>query len=194
MSYATVDPDQRTTDAHTDLAAVLERGGWLRPIEVPDLVLPDGEHAYADFWATGWRYEAAVVPYERRTVVVGGPFMALATWATSGVGNRRRRAQAEAASAPQWRPLGHIRVVVTFSRLLVLHGGAWWSVWYSEVVGACTDANGQYLDVTFRADPPYRFAFRGASDLASVLTFNLCPAGHSTSLDGGITPSGGVAW
>lgn len=169
MAFATIDSDQQTTGPKFDLAAVLDNGGWLRPINVPDLLLPDGEDAYADFWATGWRYEAAVVPYERRTVVVGGPLMALATWIASALGNRRRRASAEAGSAPQWRPLGQIRVVVTSSRLLVLHGGAWWSVWYSEIVEVHCSATCDAVDLSFRADPPYRLRGSGMVDLGSAL-------------------------
>lgn len=169
MAFATIDSDHQTTDAEPDLATVLDSGGWLRPINVPDLLLPDGEDAYADFWATGWRHEAAVVPYERRTVVVGGPLMALATWTASALGNRRRRASAEAASAAQWRPLGQIRVVVTSSRLLVLHGGAWWSVWYSEVLYAQETSDGRAVDVFFRADSPYRLCTVGAAALVTVI-------------------------
>lgn len=171
MAFATIDSDQQTTDTEPDLAAVLDNGGWLRPINVPDLLLPDGEDAYADFWATGWRYEAALVPYERRTLVVGGPLMALATWAASAFGNRRRRASAEAASAPQWRTLGQIRVVVTSSRLLVLHGGAWWSVWYSEIVDVRNDSRLGSVDLLFRVDPPYRIAEVGACGLASAIRY-----------------------
>ena len=171
MAFATIDSDRRPTDAESDLAAVLENGGWLRPINVSDLLLPDGEDAYADFWAMGWRYEAAVVPYERRTVVVGGPLMALATWTASALGNRRRRESAEAASAPQWRPLGQIRVVVTSSRLLVLHGGAWWSVWYSEIVRVQTLSGSRMVDLTFRADAPYRLLTAGSAELVTVMGY-----------------------
>ena len=169
MAFATIDSDQQTTDAEPDLASVLDNGGWLRTINVPDLLLPDGEPAYADFWATGWRYEAAVVPYERRTVVMGGPLMALATWAASALGNRRRRASAEADSAPQWRPLGQIRVVVTSSRLLVLHGGAWWSVWYSEILRVDTSRGEHSIDLRFRADAPYRLCTHCVGDLSAVI-------------------------
>lgn len=175
MAFATIDSDQRPTDTDTDtepdLAAVLDGGGWLRPINVADLLLPDGEDAYADFWATGWRHEAAVVPYERRTVVVGGPLMALATWTASALGNRRRRASAEAASVPQWRPLGQIRVVVTSSRLLVLHGGAWWSVWYSEIANVQTTPDGRMIDLLFRVDAPYRLFTTGAEELVTVIRY-----------------------
>lgn len=171
MAFATIDSDHQTTDAEPDLATVLDNGGWLRPIIVRDLLLPVGEHAYADFWATGWRYEAAVVPYERRTVVVGGPWMALATWAASALGNRRRRASAEATSAPQWRPLGQIRVVVTSSRLLVLHGGAWWSVWYLEITGLQATPDGRTVDLGFRADPPYRLLTTAAPELVTVIGY-----------------------
>lgn len=170
MAFATIDSDQRPTDTEPDLAAVLDNGGWLRPINVPDLLLPDGEDAYADFWATGWRYEAAVVPYERRTLVVGGPWMALATWTASALGNRRLRASAEAASVPQWRPLGQIRVVVTSSRLLVLHGGAWWSVWYSEIAGVQSTTD-QTVDLSFRADPPYKLVTGDPAGLVTVIRY-----------------------
>ncbi len=178
MSFATIDTEHGRPTAGTepDLAAVLANGGWLRPITVPDLVLPAGEEAYADLWASGWRFEAAVVPYERRTIVVGGPMMALATGLASITGNRRRQREAEAASAPQWRPLGTIRVVVTSHRLLVLHAGAWWSVCYSEVVGVELTVDGRSVNLMFRVDPPYRLDVAGVSEVAAVLAhFTRCP-------------------
>ena len=171
MSFAILDTEHARPRGGTqpDLAEVLANGGWLRPITVSDLVLPEGEEAYADLWASGWRFEAAIVPYERRTVVVGGPMMALVTGLASITGNRRRQREAEAASAPQWRPLGTIRAVVTSDRLLVLHGGAWWSVWYSEVVGTHVTGDGTMVEIAFRSDPHYRLAARGARDVADAL-------------------------
>lgn len=156
-------------EAGQRLADALDNGGWLRPIAVADAPLKPGEEAYADLPAHGWRYCAIDVQYEHRTVMFGGPFVFAATGLASLLANRRRRQEAERLAAPQWRPLGPLRVVVTSCRLLVLHQRVWYSVWYSAIDDVRTDWRSRSIDVTFAADPPYRISCAGASCLFAVL-------------------------
>lgn len=159
------------------LAEALDNGGWLHPIDVRDCPLDDGEVAYADITAFGWRFHAIDVPYERRTVMFGGPLLLTATAIGSWASNRRRRREAERQAMPQWRPLGQIRVVVTSSRLLVLHNGGWYPVWYSAIDEVRPTPESRTLDLTFVADPPYRFAGPGVYSLAALLERVVEPAG-----------------
>lgn len=172
MSSATIGPDAPRSDvdqlrAARRLAAALDNGGWLRPITVEDAPLDPGEEAYADFLTHGWRYHAMDVRYDQRTVMVGGPFLFAATALASCAANRRRRRAAERLAAPQWRPLGLLRVVVTSHRLLVLHGRVWWSVWFSAITGL--ESSKTEIDLTFRDDPPYRLSTLGAPMLEVVI-------------------------
>lgn len=148
------------------LAEALDNGGWLNPIEVWDCPLADDEVAYADITAFGWRFHAIDVPYEHRTVMFGGPLLFAATAIGSWASNRRRRREAHRQAMSQWRPLGQIRVVVTSTRLLALHNGGWYPVWYSAIVEARSTPDSRTLDLTFVADPPYRLAGPGICSLA----------------------------
>jgi len=97
--------------------------------------LLDGEAAYAEIDAEASRWLAQDAIYERRSLLLGGPIVMTATALASCAANRRRRSAAERAAAPQWRPLGLVRVVASDLRLLVYHEDAWWSVWYDAVGG-----------------------------------------------------------
>lgn len=77
------------------------------------------------------------------------------TAAGSAVARRRARHEAKALAAPQWRPLGALRILVTDQRLLVWHKGAWASVWYSVIRDFRPDLRVDRLDMTFENDPPY---------------------------------------
>ena len=174
MSSATVGPHARRVEvdeieAARKLAAALDNGGWLRPIVVADAPLDPGEEAYADLYAHGWRYCAIDVHYEQRTVMLGGPLLFATTGLASLVANRRRRIEAERLAAPQWRPLGWLRVLVTSSRLLVLREGAWHSVWYEAVVDVRSNPASVMLDLRFAIDPPYRLVGPGLCSLAPFL-------------------------
>ena len=158
-------------DAAADrLADALNDGAWLRPIHVEGLPLLDGELAYADLEAHGWRFHALDVPYEQRTVMVGGPLLMAVTGLASALGNRRRRIEADRIAAPQWRPLGQLRVVVTSDRLLVWHRGAWWSVWYSAIVDVRGGSGSEWIDLTLDGDHPYRLARSGVTSIGVVLS------------------------
>lgn len=141
------------------LADALCHGGQLEPRSIECAALRPGELGYADVRAMGWRYCGIDdVGYEHRTVLVGGPLLMSITGVASVLGNQRRRHEAERAAAPQWRPLGPLRVVVTSDRLLVWHDSAWWSVWFDAVVDIRSDPVNGTIDLFFDADPPYRLA------------------------------------
>ena len=164
-----VPPRFDEAQAARQLARALDNGGWIHPIHVEDAPLEDGELAYADASAFGWRFYAVEVPYEHRTVMVGGPLLFAVTAIGSWASNRRRRRDADRQAKPRWRPLGQIRVVVTSSRLLVLHHGGWYPVWYSAIAEVHAMPDSGMLDVTFVADPPYRLAGTGICSLAPFI-------------------------
>ena len=164
-----VPPPFDEAQAARQLARALDNGGWLHPIVVEDAPLEDGELAYADASAFGWRFHAVEVPYEHRTVMVGGPLLFAATAIVSWASNRRRRREAERQAMPQWRALGQIRVVVSSSRLLVLHNGGWYPVWYPAIAEVRATPDSGILDLTFVADPPYRLAGSGICSLAPFI-------------------------
>lgn len=135
------------------LAAALADSAALKPPVLEGVPLAAGEFAYGELDATGWRFFGLdTVFYERRTVLAGGGLLMLA----SAIGNRRRRLAAEAYAAPQWRPLGTLRVVVTPVRLFVWHRQTWWSVWLAGVTDVRCHPEHQALDLFFEADAPYR--------------------------------------
>lgn len=174
MSSATLGPDparlgMEEIEAARRLAEALDNGGWLRSIVVEDAPLDPGEEAYADLLAHGWRHHAIDVQYDHRTVMFGGPFLFAATALASCAANRRRRREAERLATPQWRPLGPLRVVVTSGRLLVLHQGTWWSVWYSAIDQVRAEVASSAITLTFRVDAPYLLQVSEARSLALVI-------------------------
>ena len=156
------------------LDAALSDGGRLEARDVDGVPLAPGELAYADLAAEGWRYyglEGAV--YEQRTLLVGSPLLMTVAAIVSVSCTRRRRRAAERLAAPQWRPLGRLRVVVTSERLLVWQAEAWWSVWFGSVVDLYLQPESSELDVFFADDPPYRLAGPGVAALAILFAHNL---------------------
>lgn len=144
-------------DAAHRLADALRSGGWLEPVAIDGLPLEASEHAFADLQAIGSRHYALdQVAYERRTLLFGGPYLMALTGVASAIGNRRSRQAAERAAAPQWHPLGLLRVVVTSQRLLVRFENAWWSVWYSAITDIRPGPANECLDLYFAGDAPYR--------------------------------------
>lgn len=137
---------------------------------------PPVETVHGEISAYGWRYHALDgVPYERHMCIVGGGFGMVFTGLLSAVGNSRRRRQAEALAAPQWRPLGPLRLAYTSERLLVWHRQAWWSVWFAAVVGSRWDPAGGALDLFFEAEAPYRLAGVEVARLAAWMGIDLRP-------------------
>lgn len=65
------------------------------------------EMAVCDVEVAAWQYAGGPpLPYERRTVLLGGPILMLTTALLSALGNDRRRRAAEAEASPRWRALG----------------------------------------------------------------------------------------
>ena len=158
-------PARRLTQALAD-------GVVPEPVPVLDAPLQVDEHAFAVVTLDGWRYVGQPdCAYERRAVLVGRPALLTACAVASALGNWRRRNAAQRAAAPQWRPLGVLRVVVTGERLLVWHECSWWSVWLSTITGMTIDAQTGALDLFFVDDPPYRLAGPGAEQVAAYLAW-----------------------
>lgn len=145
-------------DAAVSLADSVAHGGELPSFPSP-VLLDAGEVLHADLPAQGWRFEGADVAYAAPHVVaIGGPLMFGLVAAGSAVARRRARHAAEDLAAPQWRPLGVLRVLATDRRLVVWHKDAWASVWYSVVRELHPDLEARRLDMTFENDPPYCLA------------------------------------
>lgn len=162
--------DGSAWDAAVELANRVAAGGDLRSFPSPVLLDP-GEVLHADLPADGWRFEGADVTYVApRVVAIGGPLMFGLTAAGSAVARRRARREAEALAAPQWRPLGALRILVTDRRLLVWHKGAWASVWYGVIREFRPDLAAGRLDMTFESDPPYCLAGPWVPYLTVVVT------------------------
>lgn len=167
------DPDLHdrpsTLDEARRLAESLAQGAQLEPLHVDGLPLVHGEHAYAEVDVEGWRWLAADVVYERRLTLLGGPVLMTVSALASAIGNRRRRLAAERISAPQWRPLGTVRVVATDRRLLVWHESAWWSVPFDAVAAWDVDAGSPALTLSLTDGAPYGLAGPSVPLLVVVL-------------------------
>lgn len=180
MRSATFDRAAPPTDGRPDLDAAhrlanaLRNGGWLEPVAIQGVPFEPGELAFADLHVSGWRHYALdQVAYERRTILFGSPFLIALTGIASAIGNTRGRQAAERAAAPQWRPLGPLRIVVTSQRLLVWFEQAWWSVWSSAITDMRLDPASRCLDLYFAADPPYRLVGSQIPALAVMLAHEI---------------------
>lgn len=130
---------------------------------------PPEQSIYGTFPMTGWRYEAVEVGYEQTRIVPGRPVMAMVVAGTCAMVNRRRRQAALRLAAPQWRPLGDVTVTATDHRLLVLHQGAWASVWLDAVTEVRPHLEAGYVELLFADDPPYALCGPRAPSLWSAL-------------------------
>ena len=128
----------------------------------PSWLVP-GETVHAQIEVDAWRYLALDVPYDRRTILYGGPIGWTISAIASAIGNRRTRHAAERLAAPQWRYLGHLPIIITNRRLLVAYEGQWWPIWF-EMIERC-DVTDDTAIATFHEDAPYYL--RGI-DLASA--------------------------
>ena len=156
--------------AATELADWVCGGGHLPKMPSP-VLLDGGEVLHADLPAQGWRFHGADITYVAPHVVaIGGPLMFGLTAAGSAIARRRARHEAEALAAPQWRPLGALRILVTDRRLLVWHKGAWASVWFSVIREIRPDLAVGRLDMTFEDDPPYCLAGPWVPYLTVIVT------------------------
>ena len=156
--------------AAVDLANRVAVGGELPSIPSPVLLEAD-EVLYANLTAEGWRFHGADVTYAApRAIAIGGPLMFGLVAAGSASARRRARRQAEAIAAPQWRPLGSLRILATDRRLLVWHEDAWASVWYHAIREMRPDLEAARLDLTFDDDPPYCLAGPWVPYLTVIVT------------------------
>lgn len=156
--------------AAVDLANRVASGDELPTL--PSSVLLDyGELLHSDLTADGWRFHAADVTYASpHAVAIGGPLMFGIAAASSAARRHRVRREAEALAAPQWRPLGGLRILATDRRLLVWHEDAWSSVWYHAVRELRPSLDVSRLDMTFDNDPPYCLAGPWVPYLTVIVT------------------------
>ncbi len=164
-------PDPSTAwPAAEDLAAAVAAGAVLPTLESP-VLLDAGEVLHASVEACGWRHHALDVMVEEQPfVAMGGPIIFGLTAAASAIGNRRARAGAERLAAPQWRPLGHLPILATNERLVVLFEGQWASVWCSAIRQMIPDMRNGRLQLIFEDDPPYALCGDWVPYLTVVLT------------------------
>jgi hypothetical protein len=170
-------------DLAVELANRVADGGELPKLASPVLLDP-GELLHADQTAEGWRFHRADVAYDApHAVAIGGPLMFGLVAAGSAASRRRARRDAEALAAPQWRPLGTLRVLATHRRLLVWHDGAWASIWYHAIREFRPDLAAARLDLTFDDDPPYHLAGPWVPLLTVIVTTVLARDRGVTAVD-----------
>lgn len=170
-------------DAAVDLAKWVATGRELPQLSSP-VLLDAGELLHADLQARGWRYHAVDVAYEApHAFAIGGPLLLGLVTTGGAVARRRARRAAEAVAAPQWRPLGVIRILATDRRLLVWHENAWASVWYGVIREFRPDLEAGRLDLTFDNDPPYCLAGRWVPYLTVIVTTLLARGRGVAALD-----------
>lgn len=160
-------------------------GAWNAAVELANLVAGDGdlpsfpssvlldagEVLHADVPADGWRFEGADITYAApHSMAIGGPLIFGVVTAAGAAARRRARREAEALAAPQWRPLGALRILATDRRLLVWHESAWASVWYSAIRELRPDLEAGRLDMAFENDPPYCLAGPWVPYLTVIVT------------------------
>jgi hypothetical protein len=147
----TVDPWMAAAELAEDIAVGRKLPEFASPV-----LLEVGEVLHARIEANAWRYHAIDVAYPQQHVIaLGGPVSFALTAAEGAVGNRRAREEAQRQAAPQWRYLGRLRVLATSHRLLVLHDGAWASVWYEAIRQIRPALAEGRLELVFEDDPPY---------------------------------------
>lgn len=159
--------------AAVELATRLECSGGLPHLEAP-VRLDDGEVLHANVQANCWWYGATDVEYEQRQLLVFGSLGLLGlSAAASAAWNRRRRAEAEALAAPQWRLLGCAPVLATNERLLVQAEGTWTSVWLPDVLQFLPEPTDDWLELDSEGLPPLAIGGPWAPYLAVVLSYLL---------------------
>lgn len=151
------------------LARAVASGEPLPELASPVLLEP-GETLHASVTADAWSYQSLGVAYgQQRVVAAGGPLLFGLTTAAAAIGNRRARQEAERQAAPQWRSLGHLPVLATNHRLLVLYEGSWASVWYGAIRQMRPALSDFHLDLVFDDEPPYALEGPWVPYLAVVL-------------------------
>jgi hypothetical protein len=147
----TVDPWMAAAELAENIAVGRNLPEFASPV-----ILDVGEVLHVSVEANAWRYYAIDVACpQQRLIAIGSPVFFALTAAASAVANRRAREEAERQAAPQWRYLGHLPVLATSHRLLVLHDGAWASVWYEAIREVRPALAKGRLELVFEDDPPY---------------------------------------
>jgi len=146
-------------------------GGRGLPVLRGRVVLDHDEQLHSELMAEGWRFHGLDVAVEQqRILAVGGIAMFGLAAMANGRANRRARVEAERFAAPQWRPLGLVPVLATNKRLLVLHEGAWASVWYSAIRQVIPALEQGRLELLFEDDPPYLLVGEWVPYLTVIIT------------------------
>jgi hypothetical protein len=162
-----------TSESHViraeKLAAEIAAGHPLTVFPSP-ILLGWGEVLHAEATAEGWRFHAVDVVVERRRPIAAGLLTLGMSAALTSIGNRRALREAERLAASGWRPLGTMPVLATNQRLLLLHDGAWGSVWYSAIRQLVPCPVEGRLDLIFEADPPYLLVGEWVPYLTVVIT------------------------
>lgn len=156
--------------AARDLANRLAGGHGLPRLSAGSLGLGEVAHIRVD--AQAQQFCAAEVDYEERGFLAFGGFAVLAaSAAVSAIGNRRRRADAAAASVPQWRWLGPGGVVATDRRVIVGDPMAGLSVWYPAVHQIVPDLAQRQMGLHADGHHPMRVTGPWAPYLAVAVTY-----------------------
>lgn len=160
------------------------------PLLVSPVLLEPGEVLHASVTADASRYLALDVPYgQQRVLAAGGPLLLALTAAAAAIGNRRARQEAERQAAPQWRSLGHLPVLATNHRLLVLYESSWASVWYSAIRQMRPELSEYHLQLVFDGEPPYALDGPWVPYLAVVLATVLAHELGSEAVRAAVLPA-----
>jgi hypothetical protein len=162
------------------LATHLRAGHGLQP-KSSAIRLQEGESEYTQLWADGFRFHSVDgVTYNHSSFIAFGsvPLLA-ATAGGSAMLNARKRKQAQAQAAAQWRPMGQVGVTITSQRMLVLREMTWESLWFGHVIQAVPQLQNFTLDMIFEGAPPFRFSGPNVPYMAVMLIFLL----HGEVLD-----------
>lgn len=141
------------------------------PTLTPWAVVPEaGEVFFYALEADYERFYGQAVGYTPASgFYFGSPAFILAGMAVAGLATAKRRADAAAASATQWRELTHVEYLVTNRRLLCLVGGRWVSFHYGAMTAVYPEVEAGVLVCEFTGVPPLRLSGPDSA-IAAVMT------------------------
>lgn len=153
------------------LSCHLRVGGAL-PRAQSGMLLDYTEIEHTRLWANVHGYYGLDnVQYQRSFFAAGGIAGLIAGAAASAVINDRRKSQAFAHAAPQWRPHGQSPIVVTSQRLLMSESGQWLSLWYGAMRHMSPDLASLSLHIQFEGSPPLRLTGPSVPYLSVVVVY-----------------------